>query len=111
MMRTERWRRAFPNELHVGRNAVEQLTWLQAKATLRKDQLPSDFHEVWYALIQELRRLADQHEHSAIKDLHGKRSKSWNEVARALGASASRQAVQQRWTRLEDQFGESVADH
>lgn len=107
-IRSDRWRRAFPGE-RLGRNVVEQVTWIQSKASLRPDRLPHDFHIVWYTLIQELRRLADQHEHAAIRDLHEKRSKSWNEVARALGGETTRQAVQQRWSRLVVQFGPAQA--
>jgi hypothetical protein len=88
-------------EAQLGRNVVEQLTWMRSKAATRKTQLPRDFHEVWYALAQELRRLADEHELLMITDLRQRRGRSWQQVAQCLGLrGASRQRLQQRFDRL-----------
>jgi hypothetical protein len=96
------WRLTFGNEqARLGRNVVEQLTWIQNKASTRTTQLPRDFHEVWYALAQELRQIADQHEFLAMRDLHERRGRSWQQVADGLGLRpASRQRVHQRFERL-----------
>jgi hypothetical protein len=96
------WRVTFRNEqARLGRNVVEQLTWMQNKASTRTTQLPRDFHEVWYALVQELRHVADEHEYLAMRDLHGRRGRSWQQVAHSLGLyGTSRQRVQQRFGRL-----------
>jgi hypothetical protein len=96
------WRIALGGgEAQLGRNVVEQLTWMRSKAATRDTRLPHDFHEVWYALAQELRRLADEHELQMIADLRRKRGRSWQQVAHSLGLhAASRQRLQQRFDRL-----------
>jgi hypothetical protein len=87
-------------EAQLGRNVIEQLTWMRGVAT-RRTRLPHRFHEVWYALSQETRRIADQHEYQAMLDLHQRRGRSWQQVAHSLGlTSASRQRMQQRFERL-----------
>jgi hypothetical protein len=59
---------------------------------------------VWLAVAQEVRRLADFHEYLALQELHVNRGKSWAEVARTTGSGSTRQALQQRWGRLERTF-------
>lgn len=101
------WRLALGGgEAQLGRNVVEQLTWMQNKASTRTARLPRDFHEVWYALAEELRRLADQHELRMIADLRRKRGRSWQQAAHCLGLhTTSRQRMQQRFERLTTLLG------
>lgn len=60
-----------------------------------------DSPAVWYALVQELRRLADYHERNLIRRLKYERGLTWQQVADAVDAGlSSRQAAQARWSRL-----------
>ena len=65
------WRIAFSNQqTRLGRNTIERLTWMQNNAIRRPTRLPRDFHEVWLALAQDLREIADLNEFLAMRDLH-----------------------------------------
>ncbi len=81
------------------KNALEQAVWCRSAAQSRKT-FTSDFHEVWLACAEELRRLADVHEYASMVDLHVNRRKSWDQVRTALGVSKTRQALAKRWDRF-----------
>ena len=75
--------------------------WMWAQHVGEEARWRHRFHEVWYALAQETRRIADQHEYQAMLDLHQRRGRSWQQVAHSLGlTSARRQRMQQRFERL-----------
>jgi hypothetical protein len=60
-----------------------------------------DSPAIWYALAQELRRLADFHERNLIRHLKYERGLTWQQVADAVDSGlSSRQAAQARWSRL-----------
>lgn len=63
--------------------------------------LPAERYAAWFALCQELRRLADYHERNLIRHLKYTEDYTWADVAEATQAKLnSRQAAQQRWSRL-----------
>ena len=103
ILRSDEWTIRFGSEPRRRKNIFEQITWMRSTAGSRK-RLPADFHEVWLAHAEELRRLADVHEHAAMVDLHVNREKSWDQVRQALGLEKTRQALAKRWDRLNEMF-------
>ncbi|RTL68567.1 MAG: hypothetical protein EKK42_10455 [Pseudonocardiaceae bacterium] len=79
---------------------VEQLDRLKELAA--KDALPHSGIAVWYALVQEMRRLADYYERDLIRGLRSD-GMTWAQVAHAVEAQlSSRQAAHAKWKRLID---------
>lgn len=103
-VRSTSWAITFGAVPRQRKNVYEQIMWMQSAASGRK-RLPPEFHEVWFALAEELRRVADVHEHAAMLDLHEGRGKGWQQVGAALGVSKTRQALQQRWKQLSAKVG------
>lgn len=99
IIKSPEWAIKFGSEPRQRRNVLEQAAWLRQAAQLRK-RLTPEFHEVWLACANELRRLADSHEYTAMADLHVNRKKSWDQVRAALGVQKSRQALAKRWDRF-----------
>jgi hypothetical protein len=64
--------------------------------------LTRDAAAAWYALVQEMRRLADYYERDLIRRLRAD-GLTWAQVADAVQAQlSSRQAAQAKWKRLLD---------
>ncbi|MHA6794604.1 hypothetical protein ACVGVM_14010 [Pseudonocardia bannensis] len=79
---------------------IEQLDALKG---LGKDgALTRNGAATWYALVQEMRRLADYYERDLIRQLR-KDGMTWAQVAETVQAQlGSRQAAQGKWKRLID---------
>jgi uncharacterized membrane-anchored protein YjiN (DUF445 family) len=64
--------------------------------------LTDDAAAAWYALVHEMRRLADYYERDLIRKLRAD-GMTWRQVAEAVQAQlSSRQAAQAKWKRLID---------
>src|ERR1700754_2904703 len=64
--------------------------------------LTRDAAATWYAMVQEMRRLADYYERDLIRGLRAD-GLTWAQVADAVQAQlSSRQAAQAKWKRLLD---------
>lgn len=64
--------------------------------------LTRDAAAAWYALVQEMRRLADYYERDLVRRLRSD-GLTWAQVADAVQAQlSSRQAAQAKWKRLID---------
>ncbi|MFC4947858.1 hypothetical protein [Pseudonocardia sp. GCM10023141] len=64
--------------------------------------LTRDAAAAWYALVQEMRRLADYYERDLVRRLRSD-GMTWAQVADAVQAQlSSRQAAQAKWKRLID---------
>lgn len=64
--------------------------------------LTRDASAAWYALVQEMRRLADYYERDLVRRLRAD-GLTWAQVADAVQAQlSSRQAAQAKWKRLID---------
>ncbi len=64
--------------------------------------LTGDAAAAWYALVHEMRRLADYYERDLIRKLRAD-GMTWAQVADAVQAQlSSRQAAQAKWKRLVD---------
>ena len=64
--------------------------------------LTGDAAAAWYALVHEMRRLADYYERALIRKLRAD-GLTWAQVADAVQAQlSSRQAAQAKWKRLVD---------
>ena len=64
--------------------------------------LTRDASAAWYAMVQEMRRLADYYERDLIRRLRAD-GLTWAQVADAVQAQlSSRQAAQAKWKRLLD---------
>jgi hypothetical protein len=74
----------------------------QLKARAKEGTLTRNGAAAWYAMVQELRRLADYYERDLIRQLRSD-GMTWAQVADAVQAQLnSRQAAQAKWKRLID---------
>jgi hypothetical protein len=74
----------------------------QLKAMAKEGTLTRNGAAAWYAMVQELRRLADYYERDLIRQLRSD-GMTWAQVADAVQAQlSSRQAAQAKWKRLID---------
>ena len=74
----------------------------QLKAQAKAGTLTRNGAAAWYAMVQELRRLADYYERDLIRQLR-KDGLTWAQVADAVEAQlSSRQAAHAKWKRLID---------
>lgn len=72
------------------------------KEVSREGGLTRDAAAAWYALVGEMRRLADYYERDLIRKLRAD-GLTWAQVADAVQAQlSSRQAAQAKWKRLLD---------
>lgn len=84
---------------------TKQIDQLKAKA--KEGTLTRNGAAAWYAMVQELRRLADYYERDLIRQLRSDWM-TWAQVADAVQAQLnSRQAAQAKWKRLIDPGGAS----
>ena len=91
--------------------AVRWLDRVDPSITARLDRLKEksaeggltrDAAATWYAMVQEMRRLADYYERDLIRGLRAD-GLTWAQVADAVQAQlSSRQAAQAKWKRLLD---------
>src|ERR1700754_1483625 len=91
--------------------AVRWLDRVDPSITARLDRLKDvsaeggltrDAAATWYAMVQEMRRLADYYERDLIRGLRAD-GLTWAQVADAVQAQlSSRQAAQAKWKRLLD---------
>lgn len=95
IIKSPEWEIRFGRDPRLRKNVFEQIVWLSWAARGRR-RLTPEFHEVWLACAEELRRLADSHELSILHDLHVNREKSWDQVRKVLGLRKSRQALAKR---------------
>ena len=86
---------ARPDPSITGR--LDRMKELSAEGALTRDAAAA-----WYALVQEMRRLADYYERDLIRRLRSD-GLTWAQVADAVQAQlSSRQAAQAKWKRLID---------
>lgn len=72
------------------------------KELAKANKLPRRGPAAWYALVQEMRRLADYYERDLIRWLR-EQGLTWREVAEVVEAQlSSRQAAHAKWKRLID---------
>jgi hypothetical protein len=97
----QRWlERADPSIAKQRESITQQLDGLKARA--RDGVLTHDGAAAWYALVGEMRRLADYYERDLIRKLRSD-GLTWQQVADAVQAQLnSRQAAQGKWKRLID---------
>jgi hypothetical protein len=97
----QRWlERADPSIAKKRESITEQLDGMKGRAA--DGVLTHDGAAAWYALVQEMRRLADYYERDLIRTLRAG-GMTWKEVADAVQAQlSSRQAAQAKWKRLVD---------
>jgi hypothetical protein len=97
----QRWlERADPAIARQRESITEQLDGLKERA--KAGDLTYDGAAAWYALCQEMRRLADYYERDLIRKLRSD-GLTWAKVADAVQAQlSSRQAAQGKWKRLID---------
>ena len=97
----QRWlERADPSIAKKRESITEQLDGMKERAA--DGVLTHDGAAAWYALVQEMRRLADYYERDLIRTLRAG-GMTWKEVADAVQAQlSSRQAAQAKWKRLVD---------
>ena len=97
----QRWlERADPSIARRRESITEQLDGLADRA--RDGLLTHDGAAAWYALVGEMRRLADRYERDLIRKLRTD-GLTWAQVAEAVQAQlGSRQAAQGKWKRLID---------
>lgn len=97
----QRWlERVEPSVVRRERSIVEQLDRLKTRAA--EGPLTHDAAAAWYALVGEMRRLADYYERDLIRKLRSD-GMTWAQVAEAVQAQlSSRQAAQGKWKRLID---------
>lgn len=97
----QRWlERADPAIARKRRSITEQLEDMKTQAA--DGVLTRDAAAAWYALVQELHRLADAYERDLIRTLRSD-GLTWQQVADAVQAQmSSRQAAQAKWKRLID---------
>ncbi len=97
----QRWlERIDPAVARPKQSITEQLDELKDRA--RAGAMTHDGAAAWYALVQEMRRLADYYERDLIRKLRSD-GLTWAQVADAVQAQLnSRQAAQGKWKRLID---------
>lgn len=97
----QRWlERADPSIAKQRESITQQLDGLKERA--RAGVLTHDGAAAWYALVGEMRRLADYYERDLIRKLRAD-GLTWAQTADAVQAQLnSRQAAQGKWKRLID---------
>jgi hypothetical protein len=97
----QRWlERADPSIAKQRESITQQLDGLKERAA--EGLLTHDGAAAWYALVGEMRRLADYYERDLIRKLRSD-GLTWAQVADAVQAQLnSRQAAQGKWKRLID---------
>jgi hypothetical protein len=96
----QRWLDQADPQITRDPSITKQLDGLKAKA--KEGTLTRNGAAAWYALVQELRRLADYYERDLIRQLRSD-GMTWAQVADAVQAQLnSRQAAQAKWKRLID---------
>lgn len=97
----QRWiERLEPSVTRKDDSIIGQLDMLKERS--KEGALTHDASAAWYALVQELRRLADYYERDLIRKLRAD-GLTWAKVAEAVEAQlSSRQAAQAKWKRLID---------
>lgn len=97
----QRWLDRVDPAVTRDRSVLAQLESISALSA-EGDPLTRDAAAAWYAMVQELRRVADYHERTLIRRLRGG-GLTWAQVAEAVQAQlSSRQAAQAKWKRLID---------
>jgi hypothetical protein len=92
--------RVDPAIAHPDRSITGRLDRLKEKSA--GGGLTRDAAAAWYAMVQEMRRLADYYERDLIRRLRAD-GLTWAQVADAVQAQlSSRQAAQAKWKRLLD---------
>ena len=92
--------RADPAIARKRTSIPEQLEDMKSRAA--DGVLTRDAAAAWYALVQEMHRLADASERDLIRTLRAD-GMTWQQVADAVQAQmSSRQAAQAKWKRLID---------
>jgi hypothetical protein len=96
----QRWLDQADPQITRDPSLTKQLDGLKAKA--KEGTLTRSGAAAWYAMVQELRRLADYYERDLIRQLRSD-GMTWAQVADAVQAQLnSRQAAQAKWKRLID---------
>jgi hypothetical protein len=92
--------RVDPAIARPDRSITARLDRLKEKSA--QGGLTRDAAATWYAMVQEMRRLADYYERDLIRGLRAD-GLTWAQVADAVQAQlSSRQAAQAKWKRLLD---------
>jgi hypothetical protein len=96
----QRWLDRADPQITRDPSITKQLDGLKRKA--KEGTLTRNGAAAWYAMVQELRRLADYYERDLIRQLRSD-GMTWAQVADAVQAQLnSRQAAQAKWKRLID---------
>jgi hypothetical protein len=96
----QRWLDQADPQITRDPSITKQIDQLKAKA--KEGTLTRNGAAAWYAMVQELRRLADYYERDLIRQLRSD-GMTWAQVAEAVQAQlSSRQAAQAKWKRLID---------
>jgi hypothetical protein len=96
----QRWLERVDPAITRDRSITAQLDELKRRS--KEGGLTRDASAAWYALVQEMRRLADYYERDLIRKLRSD-GLTWAKVADAVQAQlSSRQAAQAKWKRLID---------
>jgi hypothetical protein len=92
--------RANPSVTRADRTLTDELDAMKRRST--DGPLTRDAAAAWYAMVGEMRRLADYYERDLIRKLRSD-GLTWAQVAEAVQAQlSSRQAAQAKWKRLID---------
>ncbi len=95
-----RWIERVDPAVTRDRSVTAHLEFLKARST--EGPLTDDAAAAWYAVVGEMRRLADYYERDLIRKLRSD-GRTWARVADAVQAQlSSRQAAQGKWKRLLD---------
>ncbi len=95
-----RWLERVDPAITRDRSPQALLEHLKERSTV--GPLTGDAAAAWYALVHEMRRLADYYERDLIRKLRAD-GLTWAQVADAVQAQlSSRQAAQAKWKRLVD---------
>jgi hypothetical protein len=96
----QRWLDRADPQITRDPSITKQLDQLKARA--KEGTLTRNGAAAWYAMVGELRRLADYYERDLIRQLRSD-GMTWAQVADAVQAQLnSRQAAQAKWKRLID---------
>ena len=96
----QRWLDQADPQITRDPSITKQIDQLKAKA--KEGTLTRNGAAAWYAMVQELRRLADYYERDLIRQLRSD-GMTWAQVAESVQAQlSSRQAAQAKWKRLID---------
>jgi hypothetical protein len=96
-----RWlERAEPSITRATRSLADEVELLKQRS--KEGPLTRDAAAAWYAIVHEMRRVADKYERDLIRKLRAD-GLTWAQVADAVQAQlSSRQAAQAKWKRLID---------